>query len=67
MLDRIPDHWGKSLPDPGWDDLLLDLNERLAKLDPGYQIRQVKEKFGLPSPTGSTAWKRTTSGTPATG
>ena len=46
VLDRIPDHWGKYLPDPGWDELLLSLNETVSVLDPGYQILQAKEKFG---------------------
>lgn len=46
ILDRIPEHWGKYLPDPGWDDLLLELDGRLAEVDPHYVIFQVKEKFG---------------------
>lgn len=46
ILDRIPDHWGKTLPDPGWDDILLELDEKLAAIDPGYEIHQAKEKFG---------------------
>ena len=46
LLDRIPDHWGKYLPDPGWDDLLLDLDGRLAEIDPSYTVLQAKEKFG---------------------
>ena len=46
VLDRIPDHWGKYLPDPGWDDLLLDLDARLADIDPSYTLLQAKEKFG---------------------
>lgn len=46
ILDRIPDHWGKYLPDPGWDDLLLELDGRLAEIDPSYTVLQAKEKFG---------------------
>jgi hypothetical protein len=46
ILDRIPPAWGKWLPEPGWDDLLLEVNEGLAVLDPDYQICQAKEKFG---------------------
>jgi len=46
VLDRIPDEWGKYLPDPGWDELLLSLNETVSVLDPDYQILQAKEKFG---------------------
>lgn len=46
ILDRIPAQWGKWLPDPGWDELLLTLDAKLAALDPDYQILQAKEKFG---------------------
>lgn len=47
VLDRIPERWGKYLPGPGWDALLLDLNQTLSALDPEYQILQAKEKFGV--------------------
>lgn len=46
ILDRIPDHWGKYLPDAGWDQLLLNLDRTLSTIDPGYVICQAKEKFG---------------------
>jgi len=46
ILDRIPDHWGKYLPDAGWDDLLLNLDRALAAFDPDYTLLQAKEKFG---------------------
>lgn len=46
ILDRIPEHWGKYLPDEGWDEILLDLDRRLAEIDPHYIILQAKEKFG---------------------
>lgn len=46
VLDRIPDHWGKWLPDAGWDDLLLNLDRALSAIDPDYVIFQAKEKFG---------------------
>lgn len=46
ILDRIPPVWGKFLPEPGWDDLLLEADMKLALHDPGYEIQQVKEKFG---------------------
>ena len=46
ILDRIPEQWGKYLPDPGWDEILLDLDRRLAEIDPDYVIHQAKEKFG---------------------
>ncbi|MCB9441150.1 MAG: hypothetical protein H6523_12990 [Mycolicibacterium sp.] len=31
---------------PGWYSLLADLDAALARLDPAYTLRQVKEKFG---------------------
>lgn len=34
------------LPGPGWDDILIKLDERLSKCDPDYRIVQIKEKFG---------------------
>jgi hypothetical protein len=30
----------------GWMPIILDLNEKLTKLDPEYRIMQIKEKFG---------------------
>ena len=46
ILDRIPDYWGKYLPEVGWDNHLLKLDEMLTQLDPGYEIHQAKQKFG---------------------
>lgn len=46
VLDRIPEQWGKSLPDEGWDEILLELDTELAALDPGYVVYQAKEKWG---------------------
>lgn len=47
ILDRIPSRWGKHVDvNPGWADLVLELNERLAMLVPDYEVHQVKEKFG---------------------
>lgn len=46
VLDRIPKEWGKYLPEPGWDEILLELDRRLAEIDPSYTILQAKEKFG---------------------
>lgn len=46
ILDRIPEQWGKYLPEAGWDDLLLDLDRKVAEWDPDYKILQAKEKFG---------------------
>lgn len=30
----------------GWLSIVEELNQRLAKIDPGYEIHQIKEKFG---------------------
>jgi hypothetical protein len=46
ILDRIPKIWGKYLPEVGWDNHLLKLDEMLSQLDPDYQILQAKQKFG---------------------
>lgn len=46
ILDRIPAEWGKYLPEVGWDNLLLEANSALEKIDPEYIICQVKQKFG---------------------
>lgn len=46
ILDRIPREWGKYLPLWGWDELLLELDAKLAALHPDYTIFQAKEKFG---------------------
>jgi hypothetical protein len=47
LLDRMPDKWGTSLPEPGWDDLLLIMDKTIADLAPDYEIYQAKEKFGV--------------------
>lgn len=46
ILDRIPEAWGKYLPEAGWDNLLLALNNMLVVYDEDYIIQQAKEKFG---------------------
>lgn len=46
ILDRIPAEWGKWIPLPGWDDLLLELDAKLAEMHPDYILFQCKEKFG---------------------
>lgn len=35
-----------SLPGPGWNRILAQLNAKLSMLDPDYKILQIKEKFG---------------------
>lgn len=42
--NQIPD-WISQVG-KGWAPLLRDLHEKLSKLDPGYRVSQVKEKFG---------------------
>lgn len=47
ILARIPDGHERAVHvDAGWDDILLELNERLAGLDEDYEVFQVTEKFG---------------------
>ena len=38
---------GAGSVDVGWLQLLADLHQQLHAIDPGYQVRQVKEKFGM--------------------
>jgi hypothetical protein len=46
ILDRIPEHWGKSISvREEWDEILLELDAEIAKLYPYYIVHQVKEKF----------------------
>lgn len=44
VIDRMVND--KSLPGPGWYDLIIKCNNRLSILDPEYKILQIKEKFG---------------------
>lgn len=47
MLRRIPDGWGRWIScSRGWYPLLAEAEEHLSRIDPEYQIHQVKEKFG---------------------
>ncbi|MGB0878889.1 MAG: hypothetical protein ACPGXI_17780 [Mycobacterium sp.] len=47
ILLRIPDGWGRGFRhERGWYRLVVDLDARLAELDPDYVVHQVKEKFG---------------------
>lgn len=47
ILMRIPDGWGRWIScDRGWYPLLVELDEQISRLDPLYEIHQVKEKFG---------------------
>lgn len=42
----LPDCWPYIECDVGWDDLLLELDSKLAELAPDYQVLQIKEKYG---------------------
>ncbi len=47
ILLRIPDGWGRWLSlGAGWWPLIIDLDRRLAVIDPAYVVLQCKEKFG---------------------
>lgn len=47
IVDRIPVMWGKWVScDSGWYPLLIELDEKLAQIEPNYEVHQVKEKFG---------------------
>ena len=39
------DHFLNEVP-TGWHDLVKNTHERIIQVDPEYQIRQIKEKFG---------------------
>jgi hypothetical protein len=47
ILRRIPDGWGRWIGvGRGWYPIVTALDRKLADLDRGYQVLQVKEKFG---------------------
>jgi len=46
LYARLDGHPGMISVGPGWYDLVLALDARLAEIDPDYRIAQVKEKFG---------------------
>jgi hypothetical protein len=47
ILARIPDGWGRWIScDAGWYSLIVELDEELSCLLPGYEVHQVKEKYG---------------------
>ncbi|OBI39699.1 hypothetical protein [Mycobacterium colombiense] len=47
ILRRVPDGWGRWLSvDAGWYPLVIATDRRLAEIDPGYVVHQIKEKFG---------------------
>jgi hypothetical protein len=47
ILRRIPDGWGRWISiGRGWYPIVTALDRKLADLDQGYRVLQVKEKFG---------------------
>ncbi|MDO3401267.1 hypothetical protein QWI29_14600 [Mycolicibacterium neoaurum] len=47
ILRRIPDGHGRYLSvDAGWYPLVIATDAQLTRLDPHYQVLQIKEKFG---------------------
>jgi hypothetical protein len=47
MLRRVPDGWGRRVGcDRGWYPLVVELDRDLGRLDPGYILLQIKEKWG---------------------
>ena len=47
IMIRIPDGWGRWIRcDKGWYPIIVDVDRRIADLDPNYVVHQVKEKFG---------------------
>lgn len=46
ILRRIPPNWGRWIScDRGWYPIIIELDQALAAIDPGYTVHQVKEKF----------------------
>lgn len=47
VLQRIPNIWGRWIGcGKGWYPIIARLHEDLSRIDPGYEVHQVKEKFG---------------------
>lgn len=42
----LPGWYGSLDVGPGWYRLIVDLDRELAAIDPGFQLIQIKEKFG---------------------
>jgi hypothetical protein len=42
----VPEYWKSIDVDEGWYQLVVDCDKELTRVDPNYQIYQVKEKFG---------------------
>jgi hypothetical protein len=47
LLDRIDTAYGAIIQcEEGWWPIIKELDDALAKLDPHYEVQQIKEKFG---------------------
>lgn len=47
IKERIPSHYGKIIEcDSGWHELICECHLELVKIDPMYEVYQIKEKFG---------------------
>lgn len=47
ILNRIPKGWGRWIDcGRGWYPLIVETDQKLAAIDPTYEVHQVKEKFG---------------------
>lgn len=47
ILERIPSGWGRWIDcGPGWYPIVVRLSDALAELIPGFEVHQVKEKYG---------------------
>lgn len=42
----LPGYWQSVDVDEGWYQIVLDCDRELTQIDPGYQIAQIKQKFG---------------------
>lgn len=43
---RTPTEWYGLVTPPGWDEIVTETHLALKSLDPGYEVYQIKEKFG---------------------
>ncbi|MCB0927115.1 MAG: hypothetical protein KDB70_04150 [Mycobacterium sp.] len=47
IMSRIPDGWGRWIGcRAGWYPILVELDRKLAAIDPAHEVRQCKQKFG---------------------
>ncbi len=47
VMMRIPDGWGRWIAcERGWYSIIIEIDRRLAELDPNYVVYQIKQKCG---------------------